>query len=280
YPGRISIAEDLHGHDRIVGTEDHGAGFHAQWDAEFVHPVRQAITAMSDVERSLSSIAEAISHNYDGDPFRRVVYTESHDEVANGSARVPHEIDPENAGGWFAQKRSTVGGALVMTSPGIPMIFQGQEALEGGWFSDDDPLDWDRAERYEGITKLYKTLIDLRLNRGGVTRGLTGRGLNVYHVNEDDNVIAFQRWMDHGAGDDVVVVVNLSTNTYTDYRIGMPHGGLWKLRFNSDAKLYSSLFGDHDSFDVTAFEEDEDGMGAHSNISVGPYSVLIYSQDA
>lgn len=280
YPGRISIAEDLHGHDRIVGTEDHGAGFHAQWDAEFVHPVRHAITAMTDEERSLSSIAEAISHNYDGDPFRRVVYTESHDEVANGSARVPHEIDPENADGWFAQKRSTVGGALVMTSPGIPMIFQGQEALEGGWFSDDDPLDWDRIKRFEGITKLYKTLIDLRLNRGGVTRGLTGRGLNVYHVNEEDNVIVFQRWMDHGAGDDVVVVVNLSINTYTDYRIGMPHGGLWKLRFNSDAKLYSSLFGDHDSFDVTAFEEDEDGMGAHSNISVGPYSVLIYSQDA
>ena len=280
YPGRISIAEDLHGHDRIVGTEDHGAGFHAQWDAEFVHPVRHAITAMTDEERSLSSIAEAISHNYDGDPFRRVVYTESHDEVANGSARVPHEIDPENADGWFAQKRSTVGGALVMTSPGIPMIFQGQEALEGGWFSDDDPLDWDRIKRFEGITKLYKTLIDLRLNRGGVTRGLTGRGLNVYHVNEEDNVVVFQRWMDHGAGDDVVVVVNLSINTYTDYRIGMPHGGLWKLRFNSDAKLYSSLFGDHDSFDVTAFEEDEDGMGAHSNISVGPYSVLIYSQDA
>ncbi len=281
YPGRISIAEDLHGHDRIVGLEGDGAGFHAQWDAEFVHPVRHAITAMTDEERSLASIADAIAHNYDGDPFRRVVYTESHDEVANGSARVPHEIDPGNADGWFAQKRSTVGGALVMTSPGIPMIFQGQEALEGGWFSDDDPLDWERIERFEGITKLYKTLIDLRLNRGGVTRGLTGRGLNVYHVNEADNVIAFQRWLDHGAGDDVVVVVNLSTETYTDYRIGMPHGGLWKLRFNSDAKLYSSLFGDFDSFDVTAHDDSgEDGMGAHANVSIAPYSVLIYSQDA
>ncbi len=280
FPGRISIAEDLHGHDTIVGLEDDGAGFHAQWDAEFVHPVRHAITAMTDEERSLASIADAISHNYDGDPFRRVIYTESHDEVANGSARVPHEIDPENADGWFAQKRSTIGGALVMTSPGIPMIFQGQEALEGGWFSDDDPLDWDRIRRFEGITKLYKDLVDLRLNRHGVTRGLTGRGLNVYHVNEEDNVIAFQRWMEHGVGDDVVVVVNLSTNTWTDYRVGMPHAGLWKLRFNSDAKLYSSLFGDFDSFDVTAFEEDEDGMGAHANISVAPYSVLVYSQDA
>ena len=94
-------------------------------------------------------------------------------------------------------------------------------------------------------------------------------------------MIAFQRWLDHGAGDDVVVVVNLSTETYTDYRIGMPHGGLWKLRFNSDAKLYSSLFGDFDSFDVTAHDDSgEDGMGAHANVSIAPYSVLIYSQDA
>ncbi|MCC2593922.1 alpha amylase C-terminal domain-containing protein [Tessaracoccus sp. OS52] len=280
FPGRIMIAEDLHGHDRVVGLEDHGAGFHAQWDAEFVHPVREALTTMADEHRSLEAVAAAVAHNFDGDPLRRVIYTESHDEVANGSARVPHEIDPVDQEGYHAAKRSTVGGALVMTSPGIPMIFQGQEILEGGWFSDDDPLDWERSERFRGIELLYKNLIDLRLNRSGVTRGLTGRGLNVFHVNDDDNVIAFQRWLDHGPGDDVVVVVNLHNSAYADYRIGMPAEGLWKLRFNSDASLYSKLFGDHDGFDVTAFSEDEDNMPAHANIDIGPYSVLIYSQDA
>lgn len=280
FPGRITIAEDLHGHDRVVGLEDWGAGFHAQWDAEFVHPVREALTAMRDEHRSLAEVRAAIEHTYDGDPIRRVIYTESHDEVANGSARVPHEIDEVDSEGYHAKKRSTIGGALVMTSPGIPMIFQGQEVLEGGWFTDDDPLDWERNARFRGIELLYRNLIDLRLNRSGNTRGLTGRGLNVFHVNDDDNVLGFHRWFDGGPGDDVVVVVNLSNNSYEGYRMGMPAEGLWKLRLNSDAKAYSPLFGDFDSFDVTAFHEEDDDLPAHANIDIGPYTVLIYSQEA
>lgn len=280
FPGRITIAEDLHGHDRLTSQDADGAGFHTQWDGEFVHPIRESVITMSDEQRSIDTVASAISHNFGGDPIRRVIYTESHDEVANGSARVPHEIDPGNTTGWFAQKRSTLGAALVMTAPGIPMLFQGQEALEDGWFDDDDPLNWDRNKGFRGITAMYKSLIDLRLNRYGTTRGLTGRGLNIYHVNDDDNLIAFQRWFEHGPGDDVVVVANLQHVARTGYRVGMPCEGLWKLRFNSDAALYSSIFGDFDSFDVQAFAEDDDGMGAHANLDIGPYTMLIYSQDS
>lgn len=35
------------------------------------------------------------------------------------------------------------GGPLVFSAPGIPMLFQGQEFLEGDWFRDTVPLDWD-----------------------------------------------------------------------------------------------------------------------------------------
>ena len=40
-----------------------------------------------------------------------MIYTESHDEVANGQTRVPLEIDEGDPTGWYAQKRSTVGAA-------------------------------------------------------------------------------------------------------------------------------------------------------------------------
>lgn len=278
FPGRISIAEDLHGHDRVTSQEADGAGFHAQWDAEFVHPVREALITPADEHRSVTALATAIAHNY-GDAYARVIYTESHDEVANGSARVPQEIEPDNATGWPAQKRSTVGAALVMTSPGIPMLFQGQEFLEGGWFRDDVPLDWDRNEDFHGIARLYRDLINLRLNRSGTTKGLTGQGLSIYHANDDDNMLVFQRWFDHGPCDDVVVVVNLSNEPREYYRIGMPDAGLWKLRFNSDATLYSSIFGNFESFDIEAFDDDADGMAFHGNVSIAPYTVLIYSKD-
>ena len=93
-----------------------------------------------------------------------MIYTESHDEVANGHARVPEEIWPGNAGSWFSRKRSTLGAALVFTAPGIPMIFQGQEFLEDKYFRDDVPLDWTKLTTYAGIHLLYRDLIRLRRN--------------------------------------------------------------------------------------------------------------------
>ena len=58
-----------------------------------------------------------------------------------GKARVPQEVSPNDPMGWCAQKRSTLAAALVFISPGILIIFEGQEFLEGGWFRDNVPVD-------------------------------------------------------------------------------------------------------------------------------------------
>ncbi|MBK8447017.1 MAG: alpha amylase C-terminal domain-containing protein [Micropruina sp.] len=278
FPDAITIAEDLHGEPLVTSTAPEGAAYHAQWEAKFVHPVREAIIMASDAYRSVTAVADAVSHSY-GDTYARVIYTESHDEVANGKARVPQEVDPGDPDGYWAQKRSTLGAGLVLTAPGIPMIFQGQEFLEGGWFRDNVPLDWDRSDEYHGIVRLYRDLIQLRRDYHSTTRGLKGSGVRIIHTDDDLNLLAFQRWYDHGPHDDVVVIANLDAQAKQKYRIGMPEAGLWKLRFNSDAKLYSDAFGDFDSFDVTAHAGDLDGLAAHAEIDIAPYSLLIYSMD-
>lgn len=226
----------------------------------------------------MDALRDAITASY-GETFERVIYTESHDEVANGKARVPEEINPGAADSWAAQKRSIAGAGLVLTTPGIPMLFQGQEFLEDGWFRDDVPLDWDRNQDFSGLVRLYRDLIELRRDFHATTKGLKGHGLNVFHVNDDMNMIAFQRWFDHGPGDDVVVVLNLSTEPRESYEIGMPTGGLWKLRLNTDARTYSKAFGDYASYDVDASEPGMDGFGAHASINIAPYTMLVYSQD-
>lgn len=278
FPDAITIAEDLHGNPAVTSTADDGAAYHAQWEAKFVHPVREAIIVTSDAYRSVPAVAEAIAHSY-GDTYARVIYTESHDEVANGKARVPQEVDPSDPQGYWAQKRSTLGAGLVLTAPGIPMLFQGQEFLQGGWFRDDVPLDWELDSEYHGIVRLYRDLVALRRNFAGRTKGLMGSGLRIIHANDDNNLIAFQRWWDHGVRDDTVVIANLDAQARNKYTIGMPTEGLWKLRFNSDSTIYSDDFGDFDSFDVTAYHEDYAGMPAHADIDIAPYSLLVYSQD-
>ena len=276
FPAAITIAEDLHSHRSITDDGTAGARFSSQWDAQFVHPVREALIDTQDASRSTTAVVQAVSFSY-GSAFSRVIYTESHDEVANGKARVPHDIDPDDPEGYFARKRSTLGAALVFTSPGIPMLFQGQEFLEGGLFRDTVPVNWAAAEEFHAILRLYRDLIRLRLNVDEQTAGLTGEGLWVYHNNEDAKVFAFQRWRDHGPHDDVVVVVNLSDQTFESYRLGMPTTGTWRLLLNTDASVYSDDFGNTFSWSVEAHEGACDGLTACADISIGPYTALVYS---
>ena len=280
FPGKISIGESMKNNPWVtkeVGAG--GAGFNAQWDAEFVHPVRQAVIIRDDQLRDLGAVNSAIEHRYDLDVFRRIIYTESHDEVANGRARVPEEIWPGKVDSWFSKKRSTLGAALVLTAPGIPMLFQGQELLEDRWFQDKDPIDWARTEDEHGIFRMYRDLIALRRNRSGKTRGLCGQNIHIFHFDDEAKLIAFHRWDQQGPTDSVVVVVNMTNQNRDGVRLGFPRAGWWKTRFNSDSYKYDPNFYNHPTPDVETQEEGADGLPCSGEISIGPYTVVIFSQD-
>ncbi|MGO9136716.1 MAG: alpha-amylase family glycosyl hydrolase [Syntrophales bacterium] len=280
FPGRISIAEDMKVNAWVTKSLGAGgAGFNAQWDSEFVNPVRQSIIARDDGLRNVEAVSKAIGYEYDEDVFRRVIFTESHDEIANGRARVPEEIWPGNVDSWFSKKRSTLGSALVLTSPGVPMLFQGQELLEDRWFQDKVPIDWIRIEDEGGILKMYRDLIALRRNLSGMTRGLCGQNFQIYHVDHEAKLIAFHRWDVSGPRDSVVVVVNMTNQNRDGYVIGFPRAGLWKTRFNSDSYNYSPNFANHPTTDVKTRVEGSDGLSCSGEIGIGPYTVVIFSQD-
>lgn len=281
FPGKLMVAEDLGDNEWITKTTGAGgAGFDSQWDGSFAYPVRSAIEAASDSSRDMFAVRDAINKNFNGSMQQRIIYTENHDEVANGRSRVPETIWPGNAGSWYSRKRSTLGAALVMTAPGIPMIFQGQEFLEDGYFAAEDRLDWNKATTYGKVTDMYRSLIRLRRNLDGTSGGLSGANTNVFHLNNNAKVLAFHRWQNGGAGDDVVVLTNFSNVSYPNYRIGLPRGGLWKVRFNSDSTAYSSDYSNYATADVTADNSGYDGLPFSGNFRFGPYTSVIFSQSA
>lgn len=264
FPGRVVIAEDLHNIAAVTSTEPGGAAMHAQWDGQFVHPVREAIIVPDDTDRSITAVGRAVLHEYHH-PFDRVIYTESHDEVSNGSARITSEVTGDNPAGWHAQKRATLGAALVLTAPGMPMLFQGQEFLEDEWFRDTVPLDWERAWAFRDITRMFRDLIRLRRNADGDTAGLSGPRTTVVCVDEEANVLAYVR--SSGDGQHVLVAINLSDHA-VQRKVEL-RGGRWRVRFNSDGRTYSQLFGDHATPDVVV----QDGSGL---LDLGPYSVVVF----
>ena len=279
HPGHLMIAEDMRVDPEVTrSAAEGGAGFGAQWDPRFVHPVRAALVAPDDAQRDVGSVAMALQTD-PGDAFKRVIYTESHDEDASGHARVPEEIWPGYADSWPSRKRAALGAALVLTAPGIPMLFQGQELIEGSWFTDEEPLDWSRRHRFAGILQLHRDLIRLRRNDGDATRGLRGPSVTVHHVDEASGILAYHRWQDGGPRDDVLVVVNLSAEVRPDVRFGVPREGRWRVRFNSAWEGYDSEFASIPSLDADTMAEPLDGMPFSIGMAVGPYTSVILSQD-
>jgi 1,4-alpha-glucan branching enzyme len=284
-PSKITIAEDLQ--SSVVVTQPSGPvglEFSSQWDDDMVNVLRGVMVQIDDGNRDLRAIQNVLQKKIANDVFSRVVYSENHDQVGHppGQDRLPAMIDRGNPESIFAKKRSTLAAGIVLTTPGIPMIFQGQEMLEtrSFGFNSPTPIDFNRAadDRFKGIVQMYRDLIALRRNLAGKTSGLTGQNLNVFHVDNNNKTLGYHRWMNGGVGDDVVIIANLSNDRQANLNIGFPRGGMWNVRFNSGAKVYDSTFENGDSFDTLANPGAMDGLNFNANISVGPYSLIILSQ--
>jgi 1,4-alpha-glucan branching enzyme len=283
-PWKIIIAEDLQNNEWInKDTGSGGAGFDSQWDSSFYWAIRNVLVNSDDEKRDMYSVRDAILKRFGTSALTRIIYAESHDEVAeiNHKVRLPEAIDPGHADSWFAKKRSTLGAVLALTSPGIPMIFMGQEFLSCGSWHDSVPMDWSNLSRFGGIHDLYQSLIRLRRNWYNNTRGLQGQHVNVFHINNSDKLIAFHRWDKGEHGDDVVVVMNFGNRGYKSYTIGFPRDGCWYVRFNSDWRCFSPDFENFPGCNTTASRASNDGIDGlpfAGNVGIGPYSVLMLSQ--
>jgi 1,4-alpha-glucan branching enzyme len=283
FPGRITVAEDIQDNSWITkSTREGGMGFDSQWNGAFIYPIRKSVVAIDDSQRSMAAVATAIQFRYNDDAIQRVIFSESHDSVANGRSRLPQEIDPDDSAGYYARKRSTLAAGLVLTTPGIPRVFEGQEFLEEGSFRDDQAVDWSNLDSYKGINCLYRDLIHFRRNLSKNTKGLSGPFVHVYHVNDVDKVVAYHRWAEGGPMDDVIVVASFTHRSVEwNYRIGFPRSGSWIVRFNSDWKGYSPDYQNLGLPDgrVTAEKQARDGLEYSGNIVVPPYGILILSQN-
>ncbi|MGZ9160437.1 MAG: alpha-amylase family glycosyl hydrolase [Candidatus Limnocylindrales bacterium] len=279
-PWKLTIAEDIQNDQSLVApTTAGGAGFDAQWDAAFLRQVRPALEAGDDADRDIDAVVAAILGEDRGPAMTRVIYTESHDDVANDFVRLPEAIAPGDAGSWWSKKRANLGSGLVLTAPGIPMLFQGQELLEDRWFDDAVALDWSKASTHGGLLRLHRDLIALRRAADGSTRGLRGSNVEILRADHDSKVIAFHRWHQGGPGDDVVVIANLADRFVDDLRVGFPAPGRWRVRFNSDSAGYAPDFGGHEAFDTDADGKPLDGQEQSALVAVGPYSMVILSRE-
>jgi len=231
-----------------------------------------------DADRNMTTIANAVLYNvnYGGTAsFQRVVYLESHDVVGdlNGGVRLVTAIDPATPNSYRARKLSTLGAAVTLTAPGVPMIFQGQEMLENQSFDSGLNVDWSKTNTYNYIVRFYRDLISARRDLNGYTPGLEGDQCAMLTVDNVNKLIAFHRWKSTDPNQDAVVIANFADATFTNYSLNFPSAGNWYVHLNSDSTNYGPDYGNIGSSVMTA-----SGSPATANITIGPYSALILSR--
>jgi 1,4-alpha-glucan branching enzyme len=217
-----------------------------------------------------------------------VQHIENHDEhwrqrTGGPLPRVPRLADGNDARSWWARSRSRVAAGILMTAPGIPMLFMGQEFLEDKPWTDDGQnhpgcgIYWDglgRDRAMDDYLRFMQELIALRKR----LPALRSESIHPYYVHNDNRVLAYHRWIE-GQGDDVVIVASLRETTYGNYRLGLPQAGRWNEVFNSDVYdnfVNPRLAGNGGS--IWAENEPRDGFAASAEIVIPANSVLIFAR--
>jgi 1,4-alpha-glucan branching enzyme len=219
--------------------------------------------------------------------WQAVTCVENHDLVAAGrDPRLPALADGSNPRSWYARSRSRFATGLLLTAPGIPQIFMGQEFLEDRQWSCDPTasgnlIDWTGLNSGNDRTmqdhlRFTQDLIRLRWNQPA----LRGDNVNAFHVNGQNRVIAFHRWLD-GIGKDVIVVATLAETIWYNYAIGFPLPGRWLEVFNSD--VYDNWVNPMVAGNGGGISADGGplhGFSASANIVIPANGIVVFARDA
>ena len=177
----------------------------------------------------------------------------------------------------------TFAAAVLLTAPGIPQLFMGQEFLEDSQWNIDPNgpglLNWN------GLNSADRTMSDhLRFTQDLVrlrnTRpALRSDNLRAFHASDEDRVLAFHRWLD-GTGQDVIVVATLAESTWWNYQLGFPDAGFWSEVFNSD--VYDNWVNPQVAGNGTGIEANGGpmhGFVASASVVIPANGVVVFARD-
>jgi 1,4-alpha-glucan branching enzyme len=237
-----TIAEHIPQNPTIAGPD---GPLDAAWHEHFYQQMMSTITGMSRDGRepyNIEGIINVLDPRRDGfkGAFNVVNYIDNHDKE-----RVMWELG--QTGKWFdapAFRRNKLGAALVLTAPGAPMIYMGQEFGESAPKTTDwQKIDWSLLQNHNNadLMRYYAGLIGLRKH----TRALQSNTFEPIFADQERCIFAFKRW-DEGGGV-VVVVANLNDDYEGEIQIGnWPGDGVWHEHVhNYNVQVQGGILKDH-----------------------------------
>lgn len=289
-PSAVSIAEYWGPEPAVVRPpEEGGAGFDAAWHDGLRRAIREVIglaSAGAHAPFRWQPVVDQLRAPGFRDAWRAVQCIESHDEVyRDRNPRIPSlAVGGGNTRSWHATSRSRVATGLLLTAPGIPMLFMGQEIYEDKKWADDpihhprSLLHWDGLatdRTVQDFHRFTRELLWLRRRHPA----LRAEGVRTVLMDDFARVLAFQRWVE-GQGRDVLVVASFNETTLEGYRIPVPAPGAWRESFNSD--VYENWVNPHargNGGGIHAAADPMNGLAASAPVTIPANALLVFTRD-
>ncbi len=272
YPGALMIAEESTawpGVSRPVHLG--GLGFGYKWDLGWMHDTLRYM-ALDPIHRR---------HHHDRLTFRMLyAFTEtfvlplSHDEVVHGKGSLIGRMPGDD---WqrFANLRLLHG--AMYAQPGKKLLFMGGEFGQWREWNHDGSLDWHllREAPHAGLQRLVRDLNTLY--RGEPAwHELDGEPGGFAWVDCNDATHSVVSFLRQGRDPDraLLFVLNFTPMPRHNYRIGVPIGGCWEERLNTDAPLYGGS-GQGNFGAVDASPVSWHGRPYSLNLALPPLAMLV-----
>ena len=270
-PQAITLAEESTAFPQVTGpVRDGGLGFDHKWNMGWMHDTL-AYFALDPVHRRWHhnkltfSMVYAWSEDY--------VLPLSHDEVVHGKGSLLGKMSGD---AWQQRANLRALYAWMYAHPGKKLLFMGAELAQPTEWNHDAELPWHLLAdpAHAGVQQLVRDL-----NHGyREAPALHARDTDPHSFqwlvvdDADHSVLAFARYGQR-VEDTVVVIANLTPVVRHGHRIGLPHGGAWRERLNTDAGAYGgSNVGNHGR--VLADHQPLHGQSWSANFTLPPLSVL------
>ncbi len=266
----LMFAEDSSDFPYVTkSTFENGLGFDYKWDLGWMNDTLKYF-ALDPIYRQYHHHLLTFSMMYFYN--EKFLLPLSHDEVVHGKLSIFNKM-----WGSYEQKFAQLKALYVyqFTHPGKKLNFMANEIAHIREWDEKEEMDWFllRYPIHDAFNHFYQKLSNLYLKKEALHQ-YEYEGLSFKWIDADNagqNLYSYTRKSENST---IIVVLNLSGNTYHQQKIGVEFEGSYRIILNTNDEKYAGNGNDNPIF-VKSVNENCNHMYHCIKVNIAPFSAII-----
>ena len=274
YPGVCTIAEESTAWPKVTAApEDGGLGFTFKWNMGWMHDFCEYMKLDPYFRKNNHhKLTFAMSYN----SSENYIMPLSHDEVVHLKCSMVNKM-PGYQIDKYANLR--VGYTYMFTHEGKKLLFMGQEFGQEREWSEERELDWFLLENHlnRGMLDFVQELLKIYRKYPALYEiDSSWDGFEWIDADDADRSIYSYIRKNSSNKNNIIVVLNMTPMRRTNFWLGVPNKGKYKLLLNSDDKRFGGNGGEILAT-LTAIEGECNKKPYHIEFDLPAYGAAIFS---